>query len=117
MAIKSPFSRHVGRRAYGYVYTMLAFKDDSAVQIVSDENLGAEQQDRSEKDDFWTRQRWACLQTCQLIADVSKAIPGHWHSICVHSCCQLFTLPLVSSGLQTLMLHKSFLQTCIHILE
>lgn len=57
MAIKSPFSRHVGPRAFGYVYTMLGSKDDSHLHNISDEGFDNEQQDRSEKHSFWTRER------------------------------------------------------------
>ena len=60
MAIRSPFSRHVVGDPLGYVYTMLASKDDSHLPNVSDEGIDNESQNRTEKHNLWTRERYFC---------------------------------------------------------
>lgn len=61
MAIKIPFARQAGLRAYGYVYTMLGTKDSNAQHFVAGEDESVEQPDRRQKVNFWTRQRQALL--------------------------------------------------------
>ena len=61
MAIKFPFTRRAGRRAYGYIYTMLGTQDGNSQDNVRGEDDNLEQPHSSQKSNVWTRQRQALL--------------------------------------------------------
>lgn len=70
MAIKLPFTRQVGLRAYGYMYTMLGTKDSNSQTNVRREGNSLEQPESRQKQRSWTLQRQALPLCAKFAANI-----------------------------------------------
>ena len=111
--MKFLFARRARSQAYGYIYTMLASKDDPLAESAREDDRQGNPIEHSNgglRKPIWSRQRYVfprCIQIKISFDNMSLATPVHFSSMSALFCYRRCTRPSANYGLPISTRHRS----------